>query len=277
MAKAGRMRAVEVLEAVRETPTTTTIYFVDELCASARPGQFVMIYVPGLEEIPMSLSTIRPDGLASITVKAVGETTRALQGLSSGDELGVRGPFGHGFELEGRRPLLVGGGTGVAPLMPLVELMTSSGLSPKLIIAAKSRGDLLFLNRAIEALGEENVLVATEDGSMGFKGLATELARAELSRGSYDALYACGREPMLVALLDMALEAGLEAVQFSLERLVKCGMGLCGHCALGPYRVCSDGPVFDLEMLVNPAVRAELGRLWRDESGKLMPIPEAKR
>ena len=277
MARPGRMRTVEVLEVVRETPTTSTIYFVDELCASARPGQFVMVYVPGLEEVPMSLSTMRPDGLASITVKVVGETTRALQELSSGDKIGLRGPFGHGFELVGRRPLLVGGGTGIAPLMPLVELMISSGLSPKLIIAAKSREDILFLNRALKALGEENVLVATEDGSMGFKGLATELARRELSKGAYDALYACGREPMLMALLEIALEKGLKIVQFSLERLVKCGMGLCGHCALGPYRVCSDGPVFDLVMLTHPAVRAELGRLWRDECGKLMPIPEMKR
>jgi len=271
------MRIARVLKIVRNTPTTSTIYFLDELCASARPGQFVMVYVPGLEEIPMSLSTIRPDGLASITVKAVGETTRALQEIGPGDELGIRGPFGHGFELAGRRPLLVGGGTGMAPLMPLAEVMASSGLSPRLIIAAKSREDLLFLDRALRALGEENVLVATEDGSMGFKGLATELASEELSKGSYDALYACGREAMLVALLEIALEKGLRVVQLSLERLVKCGMGLCGHCALGPYRVCSDGPVFDLAMLTHPAVRAELGRFWRDECGKLMPIPEVKR
>ena len=276
MTRPGRMRVIRVLEAVRETPTTTTIYFVDELCASAAPGQFVMLYVPGLEEVPMSLSTIGRDGLVSVTVKAVGETTEALQDVGPGDELGIRGPFGRGFRMEGRRPLIVGGGTGIAPLMPLVELMVSAGLEPKLIIAARSREDILFLDRAVEALGEEGVLVATEDGSMGFRGLATELARRELSKGAYDALYACGREPMLVALLEIALRAGLRVVQFSLERLVKCGMGLCGHCALGPYRVCSDGPVFDLAMLTHPAVRAELGRFWRDECGRPTPIPEMK-
>ena len=276
MTRPGRMRVIRVLEAVRETPTTTTIYFVDELCASAAPGQFVMLYVPGLEEVPMSLSTIGRDGLVSVTVKAVGETTKALQDVGPGDELGIRGPFGRGFRMEGRRPLIVGGGTGIAPLMPLVELMVSAGLEPKLIIAARSREDILFLDRAVEALGEEDVLVATEDGSMGFRGLATELARRELSKGAYDALYACGREPMLVALLEIALRAGLRVVQFSLERLVKCGMGLCGHCALGPYRVCSDGPVFDLAMLTHPAVREELGRFWRDECGRPTPIPEMK-
>ncbi len=276
MTRPGRMRAIRVLEAVRETPTTTTIYFVDELCASAAPGQFVMLYVPGLEEVPMSLSTIGRDGLVSVTVKAVGETTKALQDVGPGDELGIRGPFGRGFRMEGRRPLIVGGGTGIAPLMPLVELMVSAGLEPKLIIAARSREDILFLDRAVEALGEEGVLVATEDGSMGFRGLATELARRELSKGAYDALYACGREPMLVALLEIALRAGLRVVQFSLERLVKCGMGLCGHCALGPYRVCSDGPVFDLAMLTHPAVREELGRFWRDKCGRPTPIPEMK-
>ena len=262
---------------VQETPTTTTIYFVDELCASAQPGQFVMVYVPGHEEVPMSLSTMRPDGLASITVKVVGPTTRALSTLKPGDRLGLRGPFGRGFRLEGRRPLLVAGGTGAAPLMPLAEQMASAGLRPRLILAARSAQDLLFLDRAREALGTDDVLVATEDGSMGFKGLATELAARELSEGHYDALYACGREPMLVALLDLALKARLSVVQLSLERLVKCGMGLCGHCALGPYRVCTDGPVFDLDMLTHPAVRAELGRFWRDECGRLMGIPELKR
>jgi len=161
--------------------------------------------------------------------------------------------------------------------MPLAEQMASAGLRPRLILAARSAQDLLFLDRAQEALGADDVLVATEDGSMGFKGLATELATRELSEGHYDALYACGREPMLVALLDLALKARLSVVQLSLERLVKCGMGLCGHCALGPYRVCTDGPVFDLDMLTHPAVRAELGRFWRDECGRLMGIPELKR
>jgi len=271
------MRVVRVLRSVEEAPSVRTIYFRDGLCASATPGQFVMVYVPGLEEVPMSLSTIRPDGLVSITVKAVGPTTRALSELGPGSRLGIRGPFGRGFRLEGRRPLLVGAGTGAAPVMPLAELMASSGLEPTLILAAKTGREILFLERAQRALGQRAVEVATEDGSMGFKGLATELAGELLSTGQYDALFACGREPMLVELLGMALEAGLGHVQLSLERLVKCGMGLCGHCSLGPYRVCADGPVFDLAMLTHPAVRAELGRWWRDECGRPVGVPEAKR
>jgi len=277
MAKHGSMRTIRVLDVVEEAPNTATVYFRDRVCASAVPGQFVMVYVPGLEEVPMSLSTIRPDGTASITVKAVGETTKALVELKPGSRLGLRGPFGRGFRLEGSRPLLVGAGTGAAPIMPLAELMASSGLKPKLVLAARTKGELLFLDRALKALGPDGVKIATEDGSAGYKGLATDLARELLATGRYDALYACGRELMLVKLFDMALEAGLKHVQLSLERLVKCGMGLCGHCTIGPYRVCRDGPVFDLDMLSHPAVRAELGRSWRDECGKPVGIPGLKR
>jgi len=275
----GRLRAVEVLQVVREFGQTVTIYFRDELCASAQPGQFVMVYVPGLEEVPMSLSTIRPDGLASITVRAVGPTTRALASLVPGAKLGLRGPFGRGFTLEPgvEKPLLIGAGTGAAPILPLAELMAKAGLKPTLLLAAKTEGELLFLNRAKGALGPCGVKIATEDGSLGSRGLATDLAERLLATGEFDALYACGREPMLVKLLDLALQAGLKHVQLSLERLVKCGMGLCGHCSIGPYRVCKDGPVFDLEMLTHPAVRAELGRWWRDEHGSRIPVPERAR
>jgi len=194
----GRRRAVEVLRVVRETPRTTTIYFRDPLCAQAAPGQFVMVYVPGLEEVPMSLSTIRPDGLASISVSIAGETTRALSDVKPGSLLGLRGPFGRGFRISGRKPLLVGGGTGIAPLMPLAELMASAGLKPTFLMAARTREDLLFLERAERALGPENIRIATEDGSLGFRGLATELAGILLEEGEHDSLYACGREPMLV-------------------------------------------------------------------------------
>ena len=177
MAKHGAMRVIRVLDVVEEAPSTATIYFRDRACASAAPGQFVMVYVPGLEEVPMSLSTMRPDGTASITVKAVGDTTKALVELEPGSKLGLRGPFGRGFRLEGSRPLLVGAGTGAAPIMPLAELMASSGLRPKLILAARTEGELLFLERALKALGPDGVEVATEDGSAGHKGLATDLAR----------------------------------------------------------------------------------------------------
>jgi len=140
--------------------------------------------------------------------------------LRPGAPLGLRGPFGRGFRPRPgvRKPLLVGAGTGAAPIMPLAERL--------------------------------------------------------LAEGAFNALYACGREPMLVRLLEMALKARLRDVQLSLERLVKCGMGLCGSCVLGPYRVCADGPVFDLAMLTHPAVRAELGRIWRDECGRPVSLPE---
>ena len=272
----GRLRQVRVLKVARHGREVATIWFRDELCASAQPGQFVMVFVPGYEEVPMSLSAMGPDGLASITVRAVGPTTRELVAMRPGAPLGLRGPFGRGFRPKPgvRKPLLVGAGTGAAPIMPLAERLLASGVRPVFLMAARTRGELFFLGQARELLGPDGVRVATEDGSIGFRGLATELAERLLAEGAFDALYACGREPMLVRLLEMALEAGLKDVQLSLERLVKCGMGLCGSCALGPYRVCADGPVFDLAMLTHPAVRAELGRIWRDECGRPVSPPE---
>ncbi|MFQ6054317.1 MAG: dihydroorotate dehydrogenase electron transfer subunit, partial [Candidatus Bathyarchaeia archaeon] len=92
------MRVRRLVRVERETDEVSSLYFRDELCSHASPGQYVMVWVPGVDEVPMSLSTIGRDGVSSITVSSVGEATEALCGLREGDGIGVRGPFGRGFD-----------------------------------------------------------------------------------------------------------------------------------------------------------------------------------
>jgi len=261
-------RVVRVLRVVEEAEGVSTLYFSDPLCRKARPGQFVMVWVPGLEEVPMSLSTI--GGESSITVKAVGPTSRRLTSLGEGEFMVIRGPFGRGFTLMGEKPFLVAGGTGAAPIKPLVEKMLSQGLRPTLILGARTRNMLLFLNRLRELLGFK-LHIATDDGSLGFKGLASKYAERLLNEGEFDAVYACGPERMMAAIYRAAERHGLP-IQVSLERYMKCALGLCGSCAIGPYRVCRDGPVFNSEMLRE--ILDEFGHRHLDPSGRSTPLEE---
>lgn len=267
---ANRVRIVDVERVVEEAPTVKTIYFRDAACAGAVPGQFVMVWIPGVDEVPMSLSTIKPNGLASITVARVGEATEALHRLKPGDKIGVRGPFGRGFTITTGRCLVVGGGTGMAPLIPLTERLTKVGADVTLILGARTTGEVILLESAKKALGGRGrLIVTTEDGSRGVRGLATEPAEELLRRERFDMVYTCGREPMMLRVLEMAVKHGVP-MEASLERYIKCGVGVCGSCCIGPYLVCRDGPVFTREQLLE--VRGEFGVFRRDEAGRRVPV-----
>ena len=116
--KNNEMRIVKIQRVKTEAQNVKTIFFNDKLCASAEPGQFLMVWIPGIDEIPLSLSSAS-DELASVTVKEVGEATRALNKMEKGDLLGIRGPFGSYFRIMGKKALVVGGGIGTAPLLML--------------------------------------------------------------------------------------------------------------------------------------------------------------
>jgi dihydroorotate dehydrogenase electron transfer subunit len=227
-----------------------------------------MVWIPGGEEVPMSLSTISPGGESSLTVREVGEATKTLCGMKEGDRVGVRGPFGRGFTLEGDKPLLVAGGSGVASLAPLAEAFVEAGVKPTIILGARTESDLPFRGRLEKLLGDGLVL-ATDDGSCGYSGFSSQCADKLMDEESFDAVYTCGPELMMVAVFDKAESRGIP-VQASLERYIKCAHGLCGSCAIGPYRVCLDGPVFDLEMLRE--VREDFGSRKMDPTGKVVRV-----
>jgi len=227
-----------ILKKTTETTDITTITF--QYPGPMNPGQFFMIWVPGVDEIPMSVSSISPTQKA-ITFRDIGEATHALSQLNTGDLIGVRGPYGNGFSITGKHPLFVGGGTGIAMLAPAVEQAYKKTITSTVILGAQSKNQLFFED-CFKKYGA-TVLLCTDDGSAGFKGFASELAKEILKKQRIDAVYTCGPEQMMKAILSSCTTIPFQA---SLERYMKCAVGLCGQCCIGNgLRVCADGPIFD--------------------------------
>ncbi|NLA37825.1 MAG: dihydroorotate dehydrogenase electron transfer subunit [Methanomicrobiales archaeon] len=242
---------VTIQEIIQETPSIRTFVFDREIVM--RPGQFVMVWVPGVDEIPMGLSSP-----SSITVQEVGDATGALFAMLEGDRIGIRGPYGNGFAVTGRT-LAIAGGVGVSPLLPLAV----AGRVDTFLLGARTASELLFVDRIEEMT---TLLVATDDGTAGHHGFVTDLvSRVDLADFSH--ICVCGPEGMMMAVLGILdLEGCAGRGQFSLNRYMKCGVGLCGSCCIDPdgLRVCRDGPVFSGDMLL----RSEFGRYARDASGR---------
>jgi dihydroorotate dehydrogenase electron transfer subunit len=234
----------------------TTLLF--DAPMKAKAGQFVMVWIPRVDEIPMSLSQIGDQ--AGITVKEVGEATRALSGLLPGDLVGLRGPYGNGWDLAARRILCVGGGVGMAPIITAAEAIGDPA-RVNVAIGARNKGEIIFEERARAA--SNDVRITTDDGSYGLKGTVVGLADAMMKEKRYDMVLGCGPEIMNKFLLKACEENGVPC-QLSLERLMKCGAGLCGSCVIDGLRVCADGPVFTGEQV---ARMSEFCRCKRDDAG----------
>jgi len=219
------------------------------------PGQFAMLAAAerwggGEDERPylaraFSIARVR-DGEAHYLLEDVGPGTRRLCELQAGEGLLVLGPLGRGFAApphQDRRPLLVGGGVGIAPLAILQDTLASADFSSTVLLGFRdgARGEgAALLNGAS---------VATDDGSVGHAGLVTELLASELDRDGYAVVYACGPAPMLEAVRVMCMERDVPA-QLALEAGMACGFGACYGCAVrtrggGYLRVCVDGPVIE--------------------------------
>lgn len=258
-------RIVEIREIVEEAYDVKSIFFSREDVEEPKAGQFFMIWIPGVDEVPMSISFISEDKLG-ITVKKVGEATAALHNLSIGDRIGVRGPYGNGFTLSEGDVLVIGGGIGIAPLYPLVGDLLDTTDSITVILAARTKKMLIFSDKISKILRRErdSLIIVTDDGSTGLKGLASDIATKLIEEKTYDCIYMCGPEIMMRKVFDKAEKHGIE-VQACLERYMKCGIGLCGSCCLGEYLVCKDGPVFNSEILRK--LKDEFGVFRRDSSG----------
>ncbi|MGD8505215.1 MAG: dihydroorotate dehydrogenase electron transfer subunit [Candidatus Bathyarchaeota archaeon] len=257
---------MEIKSTKQETPEVKSFIFKDNLCSKARPGQFVMVWIPDVDEIPMSLSGIGL-GACSISVKKVGEATKALHQRKNGDLIGIRGPFGHGFRLMGGKALVVGGGTGTTALMPLVENLAGKNVKVAFLVGARTKNELLFMDKIRGVLSkiEGRFEVTTEDGSYGFKGIVTDSAEKHLASEKFDMIYTCGPESMMHGMFLLASRFHT-SLQASLERLMRCAIGICGTCVIGKYRVCSDGPVFTDEQLRE--VKEEFGHSVRTFDGR---------
>jgi NAD(P)H-flavin reductase len=223
-----------------------------------QPGQFAMLAMPGVGEVAISISgnPATQDGTLTHTIRAVGAVSTALHDASLGTLLGVRGPLGTIWDLAsatGRDLVIVAGGVGLAPLRPVVLGALADRRSyGSVCLIAGARTPAEFLFRSELAAWSRRVDIEVEltidqpaggwDGQVGF--VTEPLARLPVDPARTTA-FLCGPEPMIRFAAQVLLRKGIPAgdIWVSLERNMQCGIGLCGHCQLGPILVCRDGPV----------------------------------
>ena len=222
---------------VDETPTVRTLYFHDSVLDDVLPGQFAMVWIPGVNELPMSVMVGKDHNEVGFTVRKRGESSTALYNLKVGDIIGVRGPYGNSFDIKADNTLLlIGGGTGLVPLMRLIKYAgaLSDYTVPEItvLMGSRTKEEVFFEKVAKELTPKDShvkVISVTEDGSYGEKGYVTDVLEKLLEENTYDAIYTCGPELMMYKVVKLANEKGI-FVQASLERMMKCGVGICGSC-----------------------------------------------
>ena len=259
-----------IKETIEETPTVRTLVFRDVMSHRAKAGQFLMTWIPGIDEIPMSVMVHSKRNHAAVTIRRVGYGSTALYNKKVGEMLGIRGPYGNYFKIPSSisKALLVGGGTGLVPLMRLAKDLSQGQIYTTLIMGAKNKAEVFFEQVANELLREtsHSVIVTTEDGSYGLKGKSTEAMSKIITLKEFDIIYTCGPELMMKEVFDIACRYSLP-IQASLERHMKCGIGICASCCIDEFLVCKDGTIFNEGQLSRIV---DFGRACRDKSGKKM-------
>lgn len=258
-------KAVPIKKIVQENPHVKT--FVFEHTLNSQPGQFVNLWIPRVDEKPMSIAY---DGGKEfwITMFAVGPFSKTMHQLKVGDLVGVRGPYGKPFTFKkGQHLVMMGGGYGAAPLYNLSTRAIEQGCTVDFVVGARSEDLLLYLER-VEKLKNVKLHVTTDDGSVGEKGFNTFVLSRLIAEGKkIDCVYACGPEMMMKAISNICHDAEVDA-QISVERYMKCGFGVCGQCSVDPrgQPVCVEGPCVSNEMARKIT---EFGKYHRDKIGKM--------
>jgi anaerobic sulfite reductase subunit B len=249
-------RVIDRTAECRDT-VTFTLEPAAEAVAAPLPGQFLMLWAPGLGEVPISIAGLPGADRVMHTVRAVGAATTALCQAEVGAVLGVRGPFGTTWPMAratGRDVVIVAGGIGLAPVRPVVRAILADRAAygrVSLIVGARTAHDLLY-RQALDAWWrEETIDVRTTvdtpcshwtTGSVGV--VTSELRRVPIDGPSTVAMV-CGPEVMMRIVGSALVDRGVPAdrIAVSMERNMQCGVGRCGHCQLGPLLICRDGPV----------------------------------
>lgn len=257
-------KVVQIKKVIRETPLVNT--FVLPLSLAAKPGQFVNIWIPGVNEKPMSAAF--DDGKEfRISVAAVGDFSKALHQKKAGDLIGIRGPYGNGFKWKPKQKIaMIAGGYGAAPLYFCAHQASKKGCKVDFFIGVRTKENLLYLN-LIKKLKGVSIYVATDDGSAGFKGHNVALFQKALAEGKkYNTVMTCGPELMMKKVSDICWQKKIHA-QIDIERYMKCGFGICGNCCVddGGFPVCKKGTIFE-----NKEARKikEFGVYHRDDLGR---------
>jgi dihydroorotate dehydrogenase electron transfer subunit len=278
----GLLKVVPISKIIQETssetrmPVKSFLLKIPEITAIAKPGQFVMMWLLGIDEKPMGIAScnIKTDEILFAVAK-IGPATIAFHKLKEGDLLGIRGPFGKGFSIKGKNAAIIGGGTGIAPTRFLIEKLLESNIKATLYHGAQTEKELAF-KKYFETLASTSknfsYKPSTDDGTFGFSGFSTECWRASLDDGDqFDQVYTCGPELMMYAAYKIALEKKIPIEACLADRYFKCAIGLCGQCSVDPIglRLCIDGPVFNQDQLKQIS---DFGKYARDKYGRKEPF-----
>ena len=250
---------LKIHEVIPETKGIKTFVFESDL--EFQPGQFVMVWLPRINEKPFGMWRMK-NGELRITVSAVGKFSKKIHEMRVGGKVGIRGPFGHGFTIPKKKNIaLVGGGFGVAPLLGILE--KAENCKADFIIGARSE-NLIFGKIWAEKLGAK-VSISTDDGSCGEKCFNTQLLEKLLGEKPIDAVFSCGPELMMKRVAEICAEKKIDC-ELNLERFMKCGIGVCGSCTMDDsgFCVCKEGPVISGEKALE---FVEFGKYRRDNVG----------
>ncbi len=229
---------------IDESEDTKTFIFNHTL--DYETGQFTMVWLPGVDEKPFAVSYYGDD-FFGISVLARGKFTKYMHGMKVGDKVGIRRPFGNGFGIpdnikngDGINACVIGGGCGMASLTTLIDKLQNSNVV--ILNGATTKSTLLFGNRF------KDTILFTDDGSVGEKGYPTDILDDLHKKHRFEIIYTCGPEIMMHKVYEFCKKNNIQC-EASLERYMKCGIGICGQCVCDGQMVCKDGPVFDSETL----------------------------
>lgn len=230
-----------------------------------KPGQFNMLYIPGIGEAPISISSAPSDHEIMHTIRIAGDVTTHISRLNVADVIGVRGPFGSSWpleEIEDRDMMIIAGGVGIAPLRSVIRHILISGRGKKstsrtpigkkfILYGAKTPKDIIFRDEFPRYMDAFQVFLSVDKADpeeywRGEVGLITGLLNKVSFNPLNTVVFMCGPEVMMQSMTKDLILRGVpgEKIFISMERNMNCGMGVCGHCMFGPKFVCKDGPVF---------------------------------
>jgi len=255
-------KTIKIKNIISEANDIST--FVFEYDLGAKPGQFVNLWIPEVDEKPFSVSYCDNKEFW-LTIAKVGHATEKLFEKKIGDYVGIRGPYGTCFNAKENSTIaLVGGGYGTAPLYNFGLAAQKKGCKVYFITGARNEERLMFVNRAKKAGFE--VIICTNDGSVGFKGFTTDVLKNLIQKEKIDSIHTCGPEIMEKFIMNISDEFSIPC-EISVERYMKCCFGICGQCCVDKLGIpiCKQGPVMPKELVKQID---EFGVYYRDKNGK---------
>lgn len=274
---------IKQIESIKKENDTIKTFIVSSEGLNPLPGQFFMLWLPNINEKPISVCEIDyKHKKLGLTIKSIGNFTETIHKCNIGEKIGLRGPFGNGFSLtrintEKKHIILLAGGIGIAPIRSVFDYLNNENSEFTLIYGSQTSDELIFMDH-FDKHNNKNQY-CTDDGSFGYKGFPTELLKEYLQKNKCEndntIIYACGPEKFLKAILQVVQQYDkniLINTQLSLaDRYMRCGVGLCGSCIVDDkgLSVCKDGPVFSGDVLAETSDFGNYGRLADGSKNKI--------